>query len=99
MKVQDWDLRSQSVSSNNKAGKISLESEPGQGSRFTFTLQSDPKYPGHILQTVPAVSLPRPAASREKPLILVVDDEASRPRASGQLLKFGISDCDRRIGS
>jgi PAS domain S-box-containing protein len=58
-----------------QGGRISIESEFGKGSRFTFTLPAGFKGP----QTPPVNEPPSPSMvageSRGKPLILVVDDE------------------------
>jgi CheY-like chemotaxis protein len=59
-----------------QGGKISLYSQPGNGSRFTFTLPlgntSEPK-PADSPHFLPAQS----GATLERPLILIVDDEPS----------------------
>jgi CheY-like chemotaxis protein len=58
-----------------QGGRISLESEFGKGSRFTFSLLAvEPTSEGHTV-VEPAIASVITASGRLTPLVLVVDDE------------------------
>jgi len=72
-------------------GAIGLESIPGQGSTFWFTLSLERDRQGHPALPKPATSRPKPRAIRPRNILLVEDNEINQKVALNFLHRDGHS--------